>query len=278
MSPERKPAFISERITPEPGSSDVGAMSRGEPGVPQAFLWRCERFETSRLVSTRRDMKTDRGDVYVRRHYYEIETADQLRMVIYFERNPSDRSKRKAWWLYTLEFPEPVIVTPRLELRRWTYADREDFRAMVADPDTMIHLHDSVPLTSAQADAALRDTIEHYAAGYGDWAIVARADGAIMGESGLTKLRENGEIELGYMLRRPYWGHGYAFEAAAAVTAYAFKELGLERVVALSRPENSASIRILDKLGLQPLGRAKHRGHDMVKYEARSPHARTAQA
>jgi RimJ/RimL family protein N-acetyltransferase len=75
------------------------------------------------------------------------------------------------------------------------------------------------------------------------------------------------------MLRRPYWGHGYAFEAAAAVSAYAFDELRLERIVALSRPENAASIRILEKLGMNPLGHATHRGHDMVKYEARSPHA-----
>jgi RimJ/RimL family protein N-acetyltransferase len=273
MPPELKPAFISERITPEPGSSDVGAMSRGEPGVPKAFVWRGGRFETGSLRSTRRDMGTDRGDVYVRRHYYEIETVDQLRMVIYFDRNPSDRSKRKAWWLYTLAFPEPVIVTPRLTLRRWTYADRDDFRAMVADTDTMIHLHDSVPLTSAQADDALHDTIEHYAAGYGDWAIVAREGGAIMGESGLTSLRENGEVELGYMLRRPYWGRGYAFEAAAAVKAYAFDELRLERIVALSRPENAASIKILERLDMKPLGRAMHRGHDMLRYEARSPHA-----
>jgi RimJ/RimL family protein N-acetyltransferase len=273
MPSESQPAFVSERITPEPGSSDVGAMSRGEPGVPKAFVWRGERFETGRLVSTRRDMGTDRGDVYVRRHYYEIETADQLRMVVYFERNPSDRSKRKAWWLYTLAFPLPIIVTPRLTLRRWTYADRDDFRAMVADSDTMIHLHDGVPLTSAQADDALRTTIEHYAAGYGDWAIVACDGGAIMGESGLTNLRENGEVELGYMLRRPYWGRGYAFEAAAAVRAYAFDELHFERIVALSRPENAASIKILEKLDMKPLGHAMHRGHDMVKYEARAPHA-----
>jgi RimJ/RimL family protein N-acetyltransferase len=273
MLSQSKPAFISERITLEPGSSDVSAMSRGEPGVPKAFVWRGSRFETAHLVLTRRDMGTDRGDVYVRRHYYEIETTDQLRMVLYFERNPSDRTKRKAWWLYTLAFPEPVIATPRLALRRWTYADREDFRAMVADPDTMVHLHDGVPLTSAQADDALRDTIEHYAAAYGDWAIVARDGGAIMGESGLTKLRENGEVELGYMLRRPYWGYGYALEAATAVKAYAFDELRLERVVALSRPENAASITILEKLGMKPLGRAMHRGHDMLKYEARSPHA-----
>jgi len=275
MASQSKSAFISERITPEPGSSDVGAMSRGEPGVPKALVWRGERFETARLLLTRRDMGTDRGDVYVRRHYYEIETADQLRMMLYFERNPSDRTKRKAWWLYTVAFPEPVIVTPRLALRRWTYADREDFRAMVADPDTMIHLHDGVPLTNAQADDALRDTIEHYAAGYGDWAIVARENGAIMGESGLTKLRENGEVELGYMLRRPYWGRGYAFEAAAAVKAYAFDDLRLDRVVALSRLENAASIKILEKLGMKPLGHAPHRGHDMIKYEARSPHALT---
>jgi len=219
------------------------------------------------VLATQRGMGEDRGDVYVRRHYFDVETTDLLRMRLYFERNPKDRSKRKAWWLYTVTFPEPVIVTPRLALRRWTYADRADFRAMLADADMMRHLHEGVPLSPREADAALETTIEHYRAGFGDWAIVSRAHGEILGESGLTTLPETGEVELGYMLRRPFWGQGFATEAARAVMTHAFAALGLSRLVSVARPDNRASIHVLEKLGMRPIGRAVHRGHEMAKFE-----------
>ncbi|MBV8281267.1 MAG: GNAT family N-acetyltransferase [Candidatus Eremiobacteraeota bacterium] len=265
-----RPAFVSERITPAPGSADIGTLSHGEPGLPRAFSWRGHRYEVSRQLSSSRDMGSDRGDVYVRRHYYELETTDQLLMTVYFERNPSDRSKRKAWWLYTVAFPPAVIVTQRLRLRRWTYADRTDFHAMVSDEDTMRHVHDGVPLSPGQADEALASTIEHYAAGFGDWAIVSSAEGDILGESGLTRLPETGEIELGYMLRRPFWGAGYASEAARAVAQYALERLGLERIVSMVRPDNAASVHVLEKLGMRELSPTTHRGHVMRKFELRS--------
>ncbi|MBV8082579.1 MAG: GNAT family N-acetyltransferase [Candidatus Eremiobacteraeota bacterium] len=279
MNDVTRPVFVSERITPAPGSADVSALSHGEPGVPRAFTWRGQRYEVLRQRGSSRDMGSDRGDVYVRRHYYGLETTDQLLMTVYFERNPSDRSKRKAWWLYTVAFPEPVILTRRLRLRRWTYADRTDFGAMVSDEKTMRYLHDGVPLSPAQADDALRETIEHYAAGFGDWAIVSRADGAIIGESGLTRLPETGEIELGYMLRHPYWGVGYASEAAHAVAQYAFERLALERIVSMVRPGNNASVHVLEKLGMRELAPTTHRGHAMRKFELRqAARARDADA
>jgi RimJ/RimL family protein N-acetyltransferase len=266
MTISHRPQFASEPITPVPGAADPTAMSHGEPSVPTAFVWREQRFDVARVLSTRRAMGQDRGDTYLRRHYYDIETADGVRMTLYFERNPSDRSKRKRWWLYTYSTPEPVIETPRLTLRRWTYADRDAFRAMVSNPDTMRHLHDSVPLTPAQADDALFDTIERYNDGFGDWAIVRREDGLILGESGLTRLPELDAIEIGYMLEPMHWGQGYATEAATAVMRYAFDQLKLDRLVALTRPENERSIRVLEKLGMHREGRVMHRGHDMVKY------------
>jgi len=266
MTIAQRPQFASEPISPVPGAADPTAMAHGEPSVPKAFVWREQRFDVARVLATRRAMGQDRGDTYLRRHYYDVETADGVRMTLYFERNPSDRSKRKRWWLYTYSLPEPVIETPRLALRRWTYADRDAFRAMVSDPDLMRHLHDSVPLTPAQADDALRETIERYQEGFSDWAIVRLDDGLILGECGLTRLPEFDEIEIGYMLAPQHWGQGYAFEAATAVTRYAFEQLKLDRLIALTRPENERSIRVLEKLGMQRVGPCVHRGHEMIKY------------
>jgi len=96
--------FISEPVEPEAGSADVGAMSRGEPGLPRAFTWRETRYEIASVESTRRSTGTDRGDVYVRKHIYDIVTTCGKRMTIYFERNPTNKTARKhRWWLYSIE-------------------------------------------------------------------------------------------------------------------------------------------------------------------------------
>ena len=268
--------FVSERIVPDLAGFDVAAMARGEPSVPQSFTWRDQRYLVAKTVATRRQMGDDRGDHYVRRHYYDVETTDALTMTLYFERNPSDRRGRKAWWLYSLSPPEPVIETERLSLRRWTYADRDDFRLMVADPEVMRHLHAMTPMSRAQADDALAATIRRYDGGFGDWAILEREGDEIIGESGLTgvdaggdeRTSGSGEVEIGWMLRLPYWGKGYAFEAASAVKRYAFESLGLLRLVAFVRPDNQRSSRLALKLGMRPAGAVRNsRGHEMLKYE-----------
>jgi [ribosomal protein S5]-alanine N-acetyltransferase len=263
-----RPIFVSERIAPEPGHFDIAALARGEPAVPKAFTWRGQRYEVARTLAADKALGRDRGDAYVRRHYYDVETADALRMSLYFERNPSDRSKPKAWWLYTLRYPEALLETPRLLLRRWTFADRDAFRRMTQDAETMRFMHDSVPLSNAEADAALQSTIERYAQlGFGDWAIVLRDSGNILGESGLGLIEGTTQIEIGWMLLPNYWGQGFAYEAASAVKTYAASQLALKHLSALVRPGNSRSIALALKLGLCETGRLVHRGHEMLKFE-----------
>ena len=60
------------------------------------------------------------------------------------------------------------------------------------------------------------------------------------------------EIEIGYLLGREHWGNGYATEAALAVRDWALAELGLERLIALIYPGNVRSIRVAEKLGMEP--------------------------
>jgi len=96
--------FVSEPIEPEAGSADIAAMSRGEPGLPRSFTGRGTRYEVASVVATRRTTGTDRGDVYVRKHFFEIDTACGKRMTVYFERNPTNKVARKhRWWLYSID-------------------------------------------------------------------------------------------------------------------------------------------------------------------------------
>lgn len=236
--------------------------------MPTAFVWRGQRYDVKHAEASKRVTGTDRGDTYVRRHYYDVETSDALRMSLYFERNPSDRSKPKAWWLYTFTHPEPELETSRLLLRRWTYADRDAFARMTQDPDVMRFVHESVPLTDREVDSALASTIQRYdELGYGDWALVDRESGEIIGEAGLGMLEGYSDIEIGWMLLPGYWGKGLAYEAASAVKEHARTKLQLSQLIALTRPDNARSIRLAERLGLHQAGRLFHRNHDMLKFE-----------
>ena len=96
--------FISEPIEPIAGTSDATAMSRGEPGLPGRFRWRGQEHVVARVLSTWKTSTRDRGELYLRRHWFEVELADGPRMKLYCERQTKNRAKPKArWWVYTIE-------------------------------------------------------------------------------------------------------------------------------------------------------------------------------
>src|SRR5687767_14703641 len=78
--------FVSEAITPSPGAFDTSAMSRGEPGLPGSFTWRGKLYTVARVVSGWKSTGKDRGETYLRRHWYAVETTDGSRMTLYCER------------------------------------------------------------------------------------------------------------------------------------------------------------------------------------------------
>ncbi len=88
--------------------------------------------------------------------------------------------------------------------------------------------------------------------GFSLWAVTDREAGAVMGDCGLILYAHEGlEIELGFRLAKAYWGRGYATEAARAWVAHGFDVLGLDRIVAATHPENAASQRVLEKVGMR---------------------------
>jgi len=76
-----------------------------------------------------------------------------------------------------------------------------------------------------------------------------KGDGAFQGIAGLLPMPEGPDVELAYRFARVTWGRGIATEAAAALTDYAFMSAGLSQLVAVTFPENSASRRVLEKVG-----------------------------
>jgi RimJ/RimL family protein N-acetyltransferase len=84
------------------------------------------------------------------------------------------------------------------------------------------------------------------------FAVIRKSDGAFAGKCGLHLQEQN--FELGYWYARPYWGQGYATEAASEVVAFAFRNLRVERLEAGWFFDNPASGRVLEKLGFSPAG------------------------
>ena len=90
-----------------------------------------------------------------------------------------------------------------------------------------------------------------------------RIDGALVGYAGLQRMEDGPEVEIGYYLARRAWGRGLATELAQALVDRAFRDMRLTRLVAVVRPENEASKRVLAKAGLHAEGLAHHYGADV---------------
>jgi len=142
----------------------------------------------------------------------------------------------------------PVLTTARLRLRA---PQREEalLIAALANDRRIAENTARIPLpyTLADAERFLRyleesETETAFA--------ITRADDVLIGICGLM-MKPRKTPEIGYWLGVPYWGHGYATEAARAVIDYAFEDLGLERLEAGARVSNPASRRVLEKCGFQ---------------------------
>jgi RimJ/RimL family protein N-acetyltransferase len=87
--------------------------------------------------------------------------------------------------------------------------------------------------------------------GFGLCLVKLKAENRAIGVCGLIKREGLADVDLGFAFLPQFRGQGYAFEAAQAVLHYGQTELGLARIVAITLPENKASIRLLEKLGLR---------------------------
>ena len=145
------------------------------------------------------------------------------------------------------------LRTERLILRRWRDSDREPFARMNADPEVMRHM--VRPLTREESDA-LVDRIERHfdELGYGLWAVEVPGVTRFAGFVGLLRATFPAHftpaVEVGWRLDRPFWGQGYATEAARSALADAFERVGLSEVVSFTIPANLRSIAVMERLGM----------------------------
>ncbi len=146
----------------------------------------------------------------------------------------------------------PTIDTARLRLRPFSPNDAPAYHtAILSDPDVMRYLPGREPLPVEQTAANLDRIREHWEQrNYGLWAVIHRANDRLIGHCGLHMLPEGTAVEVVYALARAYWGQGLAAEAAHASLRYGFETLGLDRIIAVAVPANTASLRVMEKIGM----------------------------
>jgi RimJ/RimL family protein N-acetyltransferase len=165
-----------------------------------------------------------------------------------------------------------ILETGRLLLREFDEGDAGPFYVLGSDPSVTRYTGDpGGGLVSAEhALEVLRShpLADYRRYGFGRWACVHKASGEVIGFAGLKYLDDLREVDIGYRLLPAYWGLGLATEAGRAVLDYGATRLALRRVIGLVAPENLASVRVLEKLGLTFEG--------MVEFRGQSPVARYA--
>ena len=142
-----------------------------------------------------------------------------------------------------------ILETQRLKLREFVPDDDVHFFNLNSDPQVILYTGDKAFETVADARTFLENYSSYQEQGYGRWAMISKVDGDFIGWCGL-KMYE-GQVDLGYRLFRKYWNHGYASEAAKACLDYGFNELTMDRIIARAARANIASIRVLEKIGMQ---------------------------
>ena len=106
----------------------------------------------------------------------------------------------------------------------------------------------------------------HEKFGFGNCAMGLKSTGELIGTSGLQPLEDTGEIEVGYNLSERFWRQGYGYECAYGWIKHGFEKCGLERIVAVSFPENVGSWKIMEKCGMHYEKTELHYGFDCVFY------------
>lgn len=153
-----------------------------------------------------------------------------------------------------------ILETPRLLLREMTPADYPALCLMLQDPEVMYaYAH---AFSDEESRAWLENQLRRYREdGFGLWAVVLKATGAMVGQCGLTwqQWGERRVLEVGYLLQKAHWHQGYATEAAKVCKEYAFQALHAAEVFSIIRDDNLPSQAVARRNGMAWRGRfTKH--------------------
>ena len=141
---------------------------------------------------------------------------------------------------------------------------------MSADPDVMRYI--GGPIDRAQCWRQMAIHAGHWVLrGYGNWAVEHKIDGVLLGRVGVWNPEGWPGLEVGWKLARHAWGRGYAGEAAQAAMDWAWDTLDAEQLISAIHPDNAASIRVAERLGLRRLRDDTVNGQRVIIFAAERP-------
>jgi RimJ/RimL family protein N-acetyltransferase len=166
----------------------------------------------------------------------------------------------------------PPVETARLLLRPWRDDDLDGYATMCADRLVMAHMGDGSTLSRDDAWRQMAMFVGHWQLrGFGMWAVEERETRRFIGRVGLHQPEGWPGLEVGWMLARDTWGRGYATEAGRASLDHAWNVLRADHVISVIAPENSASIRVAERLGESPEGTYDLNGLEVLLYGVDRP-------
>ena len=161
----------------------------------------------------------------------------------------------------------PKIVTKRLIMRGFQEEDLDAYAEMCGDAEVMRYVGTGQTLSRSESWRSMAMMLGHWQLrGYGMWAVEERRSGEMLGRVGCWQPEGWIGLEIGWTIRRVFWGQGFATEAGKVAMEYAFQELQQTHVISLIRPENIASRRVAEKLGEKLEGTGELFGSEVVIY------------
>ncbi|HVE59790.1 MAG TPA: GNAT family N-acetyltransferase [Pyrinomonadaceae bacterium] len=148
-----------------------------------------------------------------------------------------------------------ILETKRLILRNWTDADCSRLLEILRDPEVVRNVDDGSPFSFEKTQKFL-EAMEKCERenGFCRWKVVEKSSGELAGTCGFGRIKETNEIEIGYLFAQKHWGKGYATEIAGAALDHGFNKLGFREIIALTDLENTASQKVLEKIGFTKRG------------------------
>ncbi len=144
-----------------------------------------------------------------------------------------------------------LIETQRLYLREMTPHDAENAYLLNHDPDVIKYTGDQAFESVEEAKTFLINYDHYKKYGFGRWAVILKGEDLFLGWCGLKYNEDIDEFDIGYRFAKPHWNKGYATESALACLQFGFNNLKIQEIIARADENNHASIRVLEKIGMQ---------------------------
>lgn len=159
-----------------------------------------------------------------------------------------------------------ILETDHLLLREFEVSDAKNFYELNLNPNVIKYTGNKAFKDVNEAKNFLENYSDYQRNGFGRWAVINKSDHEFLGWCGLKHDEKLNETDIGFRFFEHFWNLGFATESAKACIDYGFVKLNLKTIIGRAMKENSASVKVLEKIGLQYVRDFDFNGCDGVIY------------